>query len=151
MSPGAYPLTVYQTALSGRRLASNAVLGHFLPRLDGAAHGALTPQAGGKFSGQLTLSGACLGGPDAAVFVQLHWETAAAVVALESRSPLHGRYAVAFDATFCLLSAFCKTGLCVAYSSSGGPCASNNLECKELLQCSPNATLSGVDWYASEP
>lgn len=56
--------------------------------------------------------------PDAAVFVQLHWETAAAVVALESRSPLHGRYAVAFDATFCLLSAFWAMNFSVSSCAS---------------------------------
>lgn len=80
ISPGAYPLHVFRTLVSGRRLASNSILGHLLPKLDTAAAGPLTPQAGGNLSGTLTLAGSCLGGPDDQIFVGFYRDGKVALV-----------------------------------------------------------------------
>jgi hypothetical protein len=76
LSPGPYPVSVFRTLPSGRRLASNALLGHVLPRLDAATPGALTAHPGGRFSGDLTLTGACLGDDEDAIFVAFYREGA---------------------------------------------------------------------------
>lgn len=72
LSPGSYPVSAVRFLPSGRRLASNALLGHLVPSVTTAAHGALADQGGGNFSGDLTLSGARLGGPDDAIFVAFY-------------------------------------------------------------------------------
>ena len=69
LSPGPYAVSVFQVLPSGRRLASDGLLGQVLPRLDSAIPGPLAAQAGGNLSGTLALAGACLGGPDDAIFV----------------------------------------------------------------------------------
>lgn len=71
LSPGSYPITVVRLLPSGRRFSSNALLGHLLPTLNTAAHGALTP-SGPNLFGDLTLTGVRLGGPDDSIFVALY-------------------------------------------------------------------------------
>jgi hypothetical protein len=68
----AYPVCVARVLPSGRRVSSNAVLGHLAPTVTGAAVGALANAgtvAEPLLHGTLTLSGRRLGGPDDAVFV----------------------------------------------------------------------------------
>lgn len=68
----AYPVCVARVLPSGRRVSSNAVLGHLAPTVTGAAVGPLANAgtvADPLLHGTLTLSGRRLGGPDDAVFV----------------------------------------------------------------------------------
>lgn len=67
---GSHALTVVKILPSGRRFASNAVLGRLRPTLSEVGHGALTA-SGANLFGDLTLSGARLGGPDDSIFVGL--------------------------------------------------------------------------------
>ena len=71
LSPGAYPITAVRTTASGRRMSSNAVLGHLLPTLLGVAHGPLVSNPSGLFGG-LTLAGTRLGGPEDDIYVAFY-------------------------------------------------------------------------------
>ena len=72
LSAGSYPICAVKPLASGRRLASNAVLGHLLPTLDTAATGPLTLEASGNVSGDVTLAGRRLGGPDDGIFAAFY-------------------------------------------------------------------------------
>jgi len=71
LSAGSYPVTAILRLAGGRELSSNALLGHLLPQLVTASHGALTVQ-GGNLYGSLNLSGNHLGGLDDALFVAFY-------------------------------------------------------------------------------
>lgn len=79
LSAGSYPVTAVRILPTGRRFASNALLGHLLPSLTGAAHGPLT-DSGGKLHGDLLLTGKRLGGPDDSIFVAFYREGATALL-----------------------------------------------------------------------
>jgi hypothetical protein len=81
ISPGPYPLQVFRTTPAGRRVASNAVLGHVVPHLVSAVPGGLTPQAGGRVSGTLTLAGECLGDAEDDILVAFYRDGAVAHLA----------------------------------------------------------------------
>lgn len=71
----AYPVCVARVLPSGRRVSSNAVLGHLAPTVTGAAAGALANAgtlADPLMHGTLTLNGRRLGGPDDAIFVAFY-------------------------------------------------------------------------------
>jgi hypothetical protein len=75
LSARAYPVCVARILPSGRRVSSNAVLGHLAPTLNGAAVGALANAgtvANPLLHGTLTLNGRRLGGPDDAIFVAFY-------------------------------------------------------------------------------
>lgn len=73
ISAGSYAVTVTRTSPGGRRMRSNAVLGHLLPTLDTAAPVTpLTDEGSGTFSGDLTLTGNLLGGPEDEIFVAFY-------------------------------------------------------------------------------
>ena len=69
LSPGSYAITAARETAGGRRISSNAVLGHLVPTVIGAAPGALTVAGSGDVFGPLTLTGVRLGGPDDSIFV----------------------------------------------------------------------------------
>jgi len=69
LSAGSYAITAARETPGGRRITSNAVLGHLLPTVTGAAHGALTDDGTGDFFGTLTINGIRLGGPDDSIYV----------------------------------------------------------------------------------
>jgi len=71
LSAGSYPITVIRTLKGGQIIISNAVLGTLLPTVTNATSGALTESAG-LFSGNLTLTGELLGGPDDSIFVAFY-------------------------------------------------------------------------------
>jgi hypothetical protein len=75
LSARAYPVCVARVLPSGRRVSSNAVLGHLAPTVTGAAVGPLTNAgtvANPLLHGTLTLNGRRLGGPDDAIFVAFY-------------------------------------------------------------------------------
>jgi hypothetical protein len=80
LSPGSYAVTAVRILPSGRRFSSNALLGHLLPMLTNATHGALTATGGGQLHGDVTLAGERLGGPDDDIFVALYRDGACAVL-----------------------------------------------------------------------
>jgi len=73
LSARAYPVYVARVLPSGRRVSSNAVLGHLAPTVTGAAIVGTLANAGTVadplLHGTLALNGRRLGGPDDAVFV----------------------------------------------------------------------------------
>lgn len=79
LSPGSYPVTAVQILSSGRRYGSNALLGHLLPTLANAAHGALVA-VGAKLRGELTLTGTRLGGPNDSIFIGFYKDGACALM-----------------------------------------------------------------------
>jgi hypothetical protein len=84
LSPGSYPITAVQELRSGRRIASNAVVGELLPTLQGAVP--VTPLSDdgfGRLWGTLTLSGVRLGGPSDQIFVAF-WRDGAVALMLEA-------------------------------------------------------------------
>jgi hypothetical protein len=84
LSAASYPITAALELPSGRRLASNPVLGELLPTLASAAP--VTPLAddgGGNLFGDLVLTGARLGGPGDDIFVAF-WRDGAVVLMLEA-------------------------------------------------------------------
>lgn len=79
LSAAAHPIAVSRLLASGRRLTSNAVLGHLLPTVTSVTVGPLTPEPGGPpapLSGSFTISGRQLGGPADAIFAALFREGA---------------------------------------------------------------------------
>ncbi|HSO05712.1 MAG TPA: DUF4255 domain-containing protein [Pelomicrobium sp.] len=76
LSARAYPVCVARVLPSGRRVSSNAVLGHLAPTVAGAAIVGVLANAGTVANplmhGTLTLNGRRLGGPDDAVFVAFY-------------------------------------------------------------------------------
>lgn len=71
LSAGSYPVTAIRTLKGDQIISSNAVLGTLLPTLINATPGALTESAG-LFSGDLTLIGELLGGPDDSILVAFY-------------------------------------------------------------------------------
>ncbi len=71
LSAGSYPITAIRTLKGNQVISSNAVLGTLLPTLNTATPGALTESAG-RFSGDLTLTGELLGGPDDSIFIAFY-------------------------------------------------------------------------------
>lgn len=71
LSAGSYPITAIRTLKGNQIISSNAVLGTLLPMVTNATPGALTESAG-LFSGDLTLTGELLGGPDDSIFVAFY-------------------------------------------------------------------------------
>jgi hypothetical protein len=72
LSAGSYAITAARETPGGRRITSNAVLGHLLPTVMGAVHGPLTDDGTGNFFGVLTINGIRLGGPDDSIFVAFY-------------------------------------------------------------------------------
>lgn len=69
---GAYPVCAARSLPGGHLTSSNAVAGHLLPRVTGAAlSSALTLLAGNLF-GSFVVSGSQLGGPDASIYASLY-------------------------------------------------------------------------------
>jgi hypothetical protein len=71
LSAGSYPITAIRTLKGNQVISSNAVLGTLLPTVSDATHGPLTDNAG-LLSGDLTLTGTLLGGPDDSIFVAFY-------------------------------------------------------------------------------
>ncbi|MBB3191875.1 DUF4255 domain-containing protein [Halomonas cerina] len=73
LSAGSHTITAVRTLPGGRRMHSNAVLGHLLPTVtDASPVTPLTPEGGGELSGDLTITGRLLGGPDDEIFVAFY-------------------------------------------------------------------------------
>ena len=81
LSPGSYPVTAVRGLPDGKTLYSNAVLGQLLPTLVDATPASLT-HAGGAVSGNLTLTGDHLGGPEDQIVVAFYAKEAKGRVAL---------------------------------------------------------------------
>ncbi len=86
LAAGSYPIRAVRVLASGRRLASNALLGHLLPTLNTATPVTPLATSGGKVSGQLTLSGHRLGGRRDAIFAAFYRQGAVALM-LEVTDP----------------------------------------------------------------
>jgi hypothetical protein len=73
LAAGPYPVSVARVLPSGRRMTSNAVLGHLAPTVTGLAVAKpLAATAAGLLHGVLTIDGRRLGGPEDAIFVSLY-------------------------------------------------------------------------------
>ncbi|SFA78393.1 Protein of unknown function [Poseidonocella pacifica] len=84
LSPGSYAVSAARERPSGRIFASNALTVALRPTLQSAAPVLpLTDEGGGLFSGDLTLTGVRLGGPDDAIFVAF-WRDGAVILMLEA-------------------------------------------------------------------
>ena len=73
LSAGSHTIHAILALDSDHSLTSNAVLGHFLPKLDSVATGGIVSTAG-MVSGTLTLNGQRLGGGDDSIFVAFYRE-----------------------------------------------------------------------------
>jgi hypothetical protein len=71
LSPGFHPVTVARRLPSGRWMGSNPQFATLLPTVVSAGLGALTDSAG-KLSGDVSIAGQRLGGPDDSVFVAFY-------------------------------------------------------------------------------
>ena len=71
LSAGSYPITAIRTLKGNQIISSNAVLGTLLPTVSNATPGVLTENAG-LFSGNLTLTGQLLGGPDDSILIAFY-------------------------------------------------------------------------------